>query len=538
LGLVRILYITPPPLKPSEPGISAPSAAELSRRVGLEARSIDASVGWHRFALAPERLSVRLAELQSAGDGEDLEALERAVRSVAATPAPLRRPETYTSRDVYTSAIDNLEKALRVVASPFPGLRLGVAMFALEDPPRRLESSACLAALADAPGPFDEYFEAELIPRLRDAAPTHIGISLTFQQQAPAAFRLGRLLAAHLPAATRVLGGPLVACWAAVGVTFDRPPFDAFHAVVPGTDADLARLAGGISEPEVAAAQCAGPLAVALDEGAWEDYLAPLPIVPAAIGRGCYWRRCTFCPDYLHPRHRACAADAIEAWLLAVAERFPDGAMLHLTDSALPPSHLARVAAVIERHALPLRWHGFVRVERRFAEPSFCERLAAGGCAMLQLGVESGSPRLIERMGKGSDPALARRVLRASAAAGIRNHVYLLFGIPGETDADRELTLALVDEVADSIHAVNPALLNLPRRSPMQRDPARYGITELLPFGGDTDLSLYDDFRCGSSHPRLEARRWLGQRFFKSDAMRAIGGRLRSPFKANHLCFL
>ncbi len=535
---MRILYVTPPPLKPSEPGISAPSAAELSRRVGLEARSIDASIGWHQFELSRDRLSARLAALDANEDRDERGALERAVHSVTAEPTPLKRQETYLSRDVYTSAIDNLEKALRLVASPFAGLRLGVAMYALENPPRRLESSSCLAELAGTPGPFDDYFDSVLIPELGDAKPTHVGISLTFQQQAPAAFRLARLLAERLPGATRLLGGPLVACWAAVGISFDRPPFDAFHAVLPGADADIARLAGGIGEEVVAAAQAEGPLAVALDEGAWDDYLAPSPIVPAALGRGCYWRRCTFCPDYLHARHQACGADSIEAWLLAVAERFPGGAMLHLTDSALPPAHLARVAAVIERHELPIHWHGFVRVERRFADPAFCAKLAAGGCAMLQFGVETGSPRLIELMGKGSGPDLARGVLRASAAAGIRNHVYLLFGLPGETDDDREQTLELIEEVADSIHAVNPALLNLPRRSPMQMDPGRYGITELMPFGRDTDLSLYEDFRCGSSHPRLEARRWMGQRFFKSEAMRAIGGRLRSPFKANHLCFL
>jgi hypothetical protein len=196
------------------------------------------------------------------------------------------------------------------------------------------------------------------------------------------------------------------------------------------------------------------------------------------------------------------------------------------------------VAEVIAGERLPLRWHGFVRVEPELADRDFAARLARGGCAMLQLGVETGSPRLAERMGKGADPALARAVLAATAAAGIRNHVYLLFGLPGEDDGDRELTLALVEELGDAIHAVNPALLNLPRRSPMHRHPERYGITELVGFGPDTDLSLYDDFRCGRSHPRLEARRWLGRRFFKSARVRAMRGHLRSPFKANHLCFL
>ncbi len=529
-----MILVTPPPLKPSEPGLSGPAAATLLGRLGAPTRAIDASIGWHRFVLAPDRLTAALSRASGSKSPAELASLRRAVRHLGERPVELSRAATYADRRRYTSAIDHLETGLALVAGDFPDISLGIARIATS---RRLESTATLLDLASRPGPFDDYFEDELIPTLAAAEPAAIGVSLTFQEQAPAAFRLARLLADRLPAVERVLAGPLVACWIAVGVELGRPPFDLFHRVVAGDDADLAALAGS-SVAAVAEARAAGPLAPVLDDCAWSDYLAPSPVVPAALGRGCYWRRCSFCPDYLHPRHAPCRADTLAGWLRQVAVRFPDGAMLHLTDSALPPAHLAEVAAVIADERLPLRWHGFVRVEPEFADPDFAARLAAGGCAMLQFGVETGSPRLAERMGKGADPDLARAVLAATAAAGIKNHVYLLFGLPGEDDDDRELTLGLVEELGDAIHAVNPALLNLPRRSPMHRRPERYGITELHGFGADTDLSLYDDFRCGNSHPRLEARRWLGRRFFKSPRVRAMNGHLRSPFKANHLCFL
>ncbi len=69
-------------------------------------------------------------------------------------------------------------------------------------------------------------------------------------------------------------------------------------------------------------------------------------------------------------------------------------------------------------------------------------------------------------------------------------------------------------------------------------EPERFRITSMSPFGFETDLSLYDDFRCGDSHPRLEARRWLGQAFFKDPAIKTLLGDLNNPFKANHGCFL
>lgn len=174
-----------------------------------------------------------------------------------------------------------------------------------------------------------------------------------------------------------------------------------------------------------------------------------MPTVPVALGRGCYWRRCAFCPDYLHPAYRPGSRDALAEWLESVATRFPEGAMLHLTDSALSPALLERIAGVIQAKRLPLRWHGFVRLEARFGDPAFARHLAEGGCTMLQWGLETASPRLLELMDKGVSPEQARKALRSSAGAGIKNHAYLLFGLPTELEEDRETTLAFVQRETD-----------------------------------------------------------------------------------------
>jgi hypothetical protein len=542
---LKIAFISPPPLKPSEPGLSGAAATQLVRRLGADALYVDASAGWHRHVLAPERLREAAGRAGGLGRGD----LERVVAAFSRRPTALRRGETYRDRRIYSSAIADLETALRITGSPYPGLRLGIAMIAQQEPPRRLESSETLALLGSVPGPFDDYFTSELLDSLARARVSHVAVSLTFQQQAPAAFRLATLLAERLPAVRRILGGPLVDCWRAVGASLDRAPFTLFHQILPSDDASLAKLvapavdavgerAEGARTGDAGEVTPPGPRSVELGDVAWDDYLAPQPVLPAALGRGCYWRRCTFCPDHLHPRHEPCSPAGLGHWLGAVAARFPAGAMLHLTDSALPPRHLGEVATLIRAGGLPLRWHGFVRTEPELADDAFVRLLADGGCSLLQLGVESASERLLERMGKGASAELASRVLRAAARARIRCQVYLLFGVPGETDDDREQTLGWVEAHADAIAALNPALLNLPRGSPMHRHPERFGISELSPFGEKTDLSLYDDFRCGSSHPRSEARRWLARRFFKSPAVRAIGGALHVPFKANHLCFL
>jgi hypothetical protein len=527
----RLLIVTPPPTKPSEPGLSGAAAASRLRALGLEARWIDASTGWLHHSLQPEALEACLAQ---AGPGAPVAAYQDALRVARAAEHPLRRAATYRDRRRYSSAVNVLLNALRLASEPWPGVSLRTSEIEVEGlHPARSDD---LLRFAQRPGPYDAWFEGTLLPEIERWAPSHVGLSLTFYPQGFAACRLAVLLAERLPGVERVLAGPLVDCWAAAGTDLDTAPFGLFHRVLslPGHDdlADLARTLGAAPN------RVSAPLAVDPAEAPWHAYMSPQPVVPAAIGRGCYWRRCSFCPDHLHPAYQPCGTDGLEAWLHSVAARFPDGAMLHLTDSALTPHHLRHVARIIEHDALPLRWHGFVRMERAFADPELARQLAAGGATLLQWGMESASPALLERLDKGVGPEQARAVLRATAAAGIKNHVYLLWGQPGETDTEREQTLAFIEAEGAHIHDLNNALLNLPRGSIMHSDPERFGITDIRPFSDDTDLSLYDDFRCGSHHPRLEARRWLGGRFFKSPTVRAIQGGSRGTFGANHSCFL
>jgi len=531
----RIAFLTPPLIKPCEPGLSAAAAASRLRLLGVDAFAVDANAEWHAWALCPQRLA---AVLDGAGTPEDaLPAFRRALRAMQSPVPALRRAGTYRDRRRYASAAADLQDALRLASSPFPSFRLGVGD--VEWAGRRPQRTADLEEAARSPGPFDGYFLGQLIPRLRRERITHAAVSLTFLNQAFAAFRLAALLREGLPSARLLLGGPLPACWKAAGARMGGAAFGLFDEIRAGAgDGDAEALSAGLGGRAAAAGDGEVPFAPDLPSVPWNLYLSPVPIVPAALGRGCYWRRCAFCPDHLHPERRASRPDAVEGWLAAVADRFPGGAMVHLTDSALPPSVLERVAETVKAGRLPIRWHGFVRVEEAFTDPGFARHLAEGGCAMLQWGIETASGRLLAMAEKGVPPERARRALRACSAAGIKNHAFLLFGLPTETEADREETLEFVRREAGCIGDLNVSLLNLPRRSPMHDDPGSFGITELVPFHRDADLALYDDFRCGESHPRLEARRWLSRRFLRDDAVKSVLGGLNAPFKANHSCFL
>ena len=443
--MTRIAFITPPLIKPAEPGLSGAAAAQWFKGRGVDALAVDASLGWYRHILEPRRLAAALTQAESEGSSHGaLKVFHQTVRNAAAASLALRQPDTYRDRRLYSSATNHLGNVLRLTSVTHQGFQLRVAD--VEVAGYRPHRSEDLEAVAHRPGPFDDYFLGTLIPWLEQERITHAAVSFTFLNQAYAGFRLAYLLRERLPELQRLAGGPLMACWNAVEARLDTGPFTLFHRVFPtATEPEMDTLA-----LELGGAVCGERRVLAPDliDTPWEHYLVPVPTVPVALGRGCYWRRCTFCPDYLHPAYHPGSLDALTGWMEGVAARFPGGAMLHLSDSALSPVLLERVAEVIHQQRLPLRWHGFARMEDRFAEPGFMRHLAKGGCSMLQWGLETASPRLLDMLDKGVTPAQARGVLRSSAQAGIKNHAYLLFGLPTETEADRATTLAFVQAEA------------------------------------------------------------------------------------------
>jgi B12-binding domain/radical SAM domain protein len=67
--------------------------------------------------------------------------------------------------------------------------------------------------------------------------------------------------------------------------------------------------------------------------------------------------------------------------------------------------------------------------------------------ASLVIGGQSGSERMLEATHRGHDVAAVERAVAISVEAGMRPDVDFLFGLPGETDADRAATIALAERI-------------------------------------------------------------------------------------------
>jgi radical SAM superfamily enzyme YgiQ (UPF0313 family) len=255
-------------------------------------------------------------------------------------------------------------------------------------------------------------------------------------------------------------------------------------------------------------------------------YLSPGLVIPYSASSGCYWRRCAFCPEKAegsryHPVPAARAASQIKT--LCKTHR---PSLLHLTDNAVSPALLKALAA--DPPGAP--WYGFVRITPHLADPDFCMALKRSGCAVLQIGLESGSQRVLDAFGKGIDLGVAKRALGALKQAGIATYVYLLFGTPWEGRADAALTLEITADHHEEISFLNLAVFNLPAHSPESDTLETHSFYE-------GDLSLYRNFSHPAGWQRRDVRQFIDKEFKRHPEVAAIIRRDPPVFTSSHAPF-
>jgi hypothetical protein len=211
--------------------------------------------------------------------------------------------------------------------------------------------------------------------------------------------------------------------------------------------------------------------------------------------------------------------------LKALETRFSPS-LFHFGDNALSPA----VLKALINQPLATPWYGFQRFIPAFLDPEYCRHLRNAGCVMLQLGLESGHPRVLEEMHKGITPGEAEQALRNLKAAGIGTYVYLLFGTPFETAPEAEATLDFVARNHDAIDFVNLAIFTLPIQDPGAQEFRSAGFSQ-----GNLHLSF--DFHHPKGWDKTEIRRFLESRFKAHPAIRPICNRKPLCFTSNHAPF-
>jgi radical SAM superfamily enzyme YgiQ (UPF0313 family) len=546
-----VILIYPPVSRPCEPPAGIAKLSGALKHHGIKHRVLDANL---------EGLLFLLQNAKEPQHGLSGTWTRRAFRNSRRNLDALRDWRTYRSIDRYKRAVLDLNRALEVTSGGLATVGLANYQHTTLTP---LKSRDLIwAAEHPEQNPFFPYFSERLRSLLEEEQPAAAGFSLNYLSQALSAFAMIGFLRKECPDIAIIMGGGLATSWMArpdwkdpfgglidqivsgpgeyklVSLlhgnrhgsqrgTINYPPLCPLPSREGNIKSSLAPRGRGLGEGHFPGNDAdGGHISPDYDRLPIDDYLSPGPILPYSGSTGCYWRRCSFCPEkaegngYIPVPVRKAAAD-IDA---LVRKKSP--ALIHLLDSAVSGALMDEL--IKSPPAAP--WYGFARVERRLADPDFCAALRSSGCVMLKLGIESGDQGVLDKMEKGVDLAVALRVLKALKQAGIATYVYFLFGTPAESLTEARKTLQFTVDHGDKIGFLNLAIFNLPVSAP---DAAQLATDDFY----DGDLSLYTDFVNPSGWNRKEVRLFIEDEFRKHPAVSSILRKEPPLFTSNHAPF-
>lgn len=508
-----ILLVHPPVSKPCEspPGIARLAGALTGQNVP------------HILLDANREGLGYLLEGAAAGDAADTWT-RRARRGLARNLDLLSSPEGYRNADRYRRAVSDVN---RLLGRSCPDGRARVTLADYDEPGRSSLKSADLLSAAECPGesPFFPYFRDRLESLLEKRGVTTVGFSLNFLSQALPAFSMIGHLRALDPGIRILLGGGLATSWSRQP-GFGHPFRGLVDEIIDGPGEVRLLEALGKSPCRISPAPDYDQLLSPEASPPGMPYLAPGTILPYSASSGCCYGQCAFCPERAEgsPYRPIPPSRAAEDLRTLVRRHRP--VLVHLLDNALSPALLKALVA----HPPGAPWYGFARVSRDLADPDFCRALREAGCVLLQVGIESGSQRVLDALNKGIRLETSAGTLQNLRAVGIASYVYLLFGTPEETEAEAQETLAFTARHAGAIGFLNLAVFNLPAHG-----ACREGL-DVRPFY-EGDLSLYRDFHHPRGWGRAAVRRFLQAEFRRHPAIAPILRREPPVFSSNHAPF-
>jgi anaerobic magnesium-protoporphyrin IX monomethyl ester cyclase len=307
------------------------------------------------------------------------------------------------------------------------------------------------------------YFRQRVVPQVSRECPEIIGISITHSSEFVPAFTLARSVKACHPEAHICLGGAAVT---EVAHRIIKNPllWDLFDSLITGpgeyafcelintleSKGDMAKVPNLVYKKNGSIKKSEKFHDFDINDAFTPEYVGLKPGSGVALetASGCYWGKCIYC---YYPKQgtanlqreqekkRVRNIEAVLEDIRKLRDKY-DPIYIGITDSCIHPRRLMQIAEQNIKSEKKVNFTAFVRFEKEFKSPEFCDRLAEGGFLGGQIGLESGSQRVNDIINKGVALDDARIIISNLYKSGILIHLYTLIGVPGETPKEASMT--------------------------------------------------------------------------------------------------
>lgn len=205
--------------------------------------------------------------------------------------------------------------------------------------------------------------------------------------------------------------------------------------------------------------------------------------------RGCP-SSCYFCssPDFWGRRVRFRSPGAIVEEILYIRRKYGQ-IYFSIRDDTFTADRrrVLEFCSQMQKHEVNILWNCQSRVTA--IDEELVTEMKRAGCECIQLGVESGSPRILQQLGKNITPSQIEQACAMIREIGIHLSVYLISDVPGETDDDVHQTIELIRHIHPDDGYVSP-LAYYPGTQ-LYKDAVASGAAATTVFSDSRQAALY-----------------------------------------------
>jgi len=180
----------------------------------------------------------------------------------------------------------------------------------------------------------------------------------------------------------------------------------------------------------------------------------PQPFFTMVLSRGCWYKKCVFCyeTNTTTPRYRLRSPEKC----IAEIKSLKAGSIMFHDDIFPHKAWCEKFVQLWKEAGIPRTpfWTQ-MRADQICKSPETIELLAEIGLTWVSLGVESGSQRMLDFLGKGTTVEMNKKSIQILHENNVNCWCNLVFGLPTETVEDIQATIKLLEETRPAFYSLS-----------------------------------------------------------------------------------